>query len=86
MSVSMCARPGGYVQHPSYAGGDGGTLTSNISDAEDADSSSLDDTSLVGKQRGGTRSRDSLGRTTGSTVGEVAGVVKARGLLIRLRL
>lgn len=62
-------------------------LTSNIGDAENADSSSVDDTTLVRQQRDGTGSWDSLGRTTGSTVGEVAGVVVVtRGLLVKLRL
>lgn len=61
-------------------------LTSNVSDTENADSSSLDDTTLVGEQRDSTRSWNSLGRTAGSTIGEVAGVVVvARGLLVRLR-
>lgn len=64
-------------------------LTSNISDAENSDSSSLDDTTLVGEERDGTRSWGRLRRTAGSTVGKVAGagvVVVTRRLLVRLRL
>lgn len=60
-------------------------LTSNISDAENANRTSIKNTTLVGQERNCTRSWDSRRRAT-SAVGHVATgvVIVARGLLIRL--
>lgn len=59
-------------------------LTSDISNTEDTDRSSIDDTALVRQERGGARTWDRLGRTA-RAVGHVAtGVIIVSGLLLGL--
>lgn len=59
-------------------------LTSNISDAENANRSRIDDAALVGQEWNCARTRNGRRRAT-STVGHVATrvAVVARGLLVR---